>query len=1252
MGGAGRVRYRHLRRTVIAVLATIAFLLIFALAARTVLETEPVRRLARSWLVKTAAGYGAELGIGDLHWSLLPPGLRLSQVNFKGAGIDAEIDALQVDLGRVWLTRRTIEFGRAAAKGVHISVTGLPRTSGDGQGQVRFRVRQFSLEDLEFEGVDLPGKIALDLQDVRSSWSTEDDESRGFAEVEHAQLEIGRMEPVGFSLLARFVFDDNGVDLSNYRLESVGFELQGRGRIGGGRARLEARGPLDIGWLDGFVRTHGLLEGAAEVEAVIDTRAPTLIEADISAPHLAVSGFSLDDVEGRLSLVNGSLRGTLTRADFLGGSVRGSYELAEFGGRYPHTAHLEGEGLSLQRFLNHLKIESAGLASNIDLRADGHWNGSSFPAGNGNADLILHGSTPGVPVSGAVGVALTGEGFLLFDGEELDIGQSKARWQGALTLGTWQPSWSIAVEPAVFPEIGPMVNAWVGSTVLPDDLAGSGQIQVDLSGPFSELTVNTRVEAEPLILDPIRFDRLVAEATISGSTLRIGSARFQVGDGFGEVEGDMNWGAEAGDDQIDLEIRGRHIPLATPASWIDLDQWVDSGTVSFSGVLDGRIASPTGNWRLGIEDPILAGLDLGETSTTIELADGRFSCADLSCDHGLEGNLFWNVHDGEIGGTLSWTQMPLASLGEEVQRLAGETADVSLDFQVPIGDRPTTMLRAESEHARLDIRGEPETVDIDAEILGALEVHAHLDRNDEGWLSGDGTLQVTSANVLLAHLAPDSGVPLSGTAGGSFTVDWKDEPLPRIEGRLESLNLALEKQAIHLLQPAGFSLSSDGFVVPGVQLRVRDDELFVRWEIDPDRQLRGNISGTMDALFLRFLLPEWEPAGRATGIVELLGTVDEPLFEGIAEVHGGSFRLPETRTILSQIEGTVLLSSGDVQLEGMDFRFMGGRGRAGGRVRERDDTIVLALDGTASGVRFEVLPSLDARVSGSWRLNGPIDDLLLSGDITVDRMSLTTKEDVATILLGWLEEAGRGSSGGGLNLALRVEAEETLELRNPFVRLTGSASLEVTGTSNNPGLVGQVEMLDGGEATLLGNRYEIERGSLTFSNPDAIEPYFDLQAATWIQEYQITVQISGTVDHFVTTAVSTPPLSTPDIYSLLGVGSTGRGYGTGAVGLGLASSILSSELTSVLSRRAQLALPVDQVRVDPFAADSTGNPTARLSVIKQITPSWTVILQTTLSGEREQIVVSRWYLSPGLFLEAGQHEDKSFSLDLKLRRPY
>ena len=428
--------------------------------------------------------------------------------------------------------------------------------------------------------------------------------------------------------------------------------------------------------------------------------------------------------------------------------------------------------------------------------------------------------------------------------------------------------------------------------------------------------------------------------------------------------------------------------------------------------------------------------------------------------------------------------------------------------------------------------------------------------------------------------------------------------------------------------------------------------MFVRWAIDSEGALRGNLAGTIDALLLRFLLPDWEPAGRATGVVEFLGTVEDPLFEGIAEIDRGSFRLPGTRTILSQVEGTALLSSSEVGLEEMDFRIMRGRGRCGGRIWQRDESTVLNLAGEVNGVRFEVLPGLEARLSGPWQLIGPVDDLELSGDITLDRMTLKTKDDVATILLDWFGGPARTAAEGGLRLNLHLEAEDTIQLNNPSVRLTGSASLEVSGTSSRPGLVGRVEFQEGGEATLLGNRYEIERGNLSFSNPEAIDPFIDLQASTWVQEFQITVHLTGTLDRFVPTVVSTPPLAAPDIYSLLGVGYRDEGLGSGAMGLGLASSILSQQLTSAFSRRAQLVLPVDQVRVDPFSADSTGNPTARLSVVKQITPYWTVILQSTLSGEREQLVVSRWYLAPGLFIEAAQHEDESLSLDLKLRRAY
>jgi autotransporter translocation and assembly factor TamB len=1246
------VRYRHLRRTVIAVLATVAFVLIFGLLIRAVLDAEPTRRAAIRWIERLAAGYGADVEVGDFHWSVLPPGVHMEDVRIRAPGISADVDVIHADLSRLWLTRRTIVLGTVAARGVRLSLEGLPVSSGSGDRPVKFRIRHLELSDIQFRGVDLPGGLSLDLDGVRSGWTGEGRTAAGYAEIAKATVRVGKMEPIETAVNVRFALNDEGLELSNFRLDGAGFALRGKGRIAAARTTMEASGPLDIGWLDQFIKTHDLLSGSAEVELDLDTGSPELLRASIVSPHIGVSSFPLDDLRGSISLVGKSLHGTLERARFHGGTLRGSYDLAELGGDYPHAVELELAGVPLTGFLGDLRVEPAGLAATFDTSATARWNGKAFGSGHGHAAMQFHAARPGIPVEGPLDIDLTGDGIFRFDATDMSLGGAATRWQGTLTIGTWEPAWSITTEGARFAQVAPMVNSWVHSTALPPELEGTGDLEVNLSGTFSDLTVLVRVDARPLRLPPITFDRLVADVTIAHSLLRIGSARFQIAEGLGEIEGGLTWDPAVGDEQLNLDIRGRRIPLAAVASWIDLQQWVDSGLLSFDGELSGPILLPRGSWAAEIEDLSLGGLELGTAETGIELADARFSCRDLRCERGLAGKLSWDVAAADITGNLRWPEMPLGGMGEPVVRLAGDNADVTLDFDLPIGGELVGELRATSERGHLTVVQSPETVEVTADIEGAANLHANLRRDDDGGLHGRGEFVLLSARELLALLGPDVGVPLAGTGRADFEVDWGEEAWPRVRGTLRELDLSLADQSVRLIETAEFSLSADGFTVPGLQVRARDDDFFVRWAIDGDGQLHGNVSGTMDTLLLRYLLPEWEPAGRATGIVELLGTVDAPLFEGIAEIHKGSFRLPETRTILSQVEGVVLLSSGEVQLEGMSFRIMSGRGRCGGRIRQRDGSLFLSLDGTAEGVRYEVLPDLEARLSGTWHLSGPVTALNLSGDLDLDRMSLTTKDDPAALLIKWFGSTGRSPVEGGINLNLHVESEETINLHNPFVRLTGSASLDITGTSNQPGLVGQVEMLDGGEVTLLGNRYEIERASLTFSNPLAIDPFLDLQASTWAQEYQITVNLSGTFDRFVSTAVSTPPLSAPEIYSLLGVGYRSEAYGTSAVGLGLASSILSTELTSVLSKRAQLVLPIDQVRVDPFSADSTGNPTARLSVIKQLTPSWTVILQTTLSGEREQIVVSRWYLAPGLFLEAGQHEDGSYSLDLKLRRPY
>jgi hypothetical protein len=109
-------------------------------------------------------------------------------------------------------------------------------------------------------------------------------------------------------------------------------------------------------------------------------------------------------------------------------------------------------------------------------------------------------------------------------------------------------------------------------------------------------------------------------------------------------------------------------------------------------------------------------------------------------------------------------------------------------------------------------------------------------------------------------------------------------------------------------------------------------------------------------------------------------------------------------------------------------------------------------------------------------------------------------------------------------------------------------------------------------------------------------------------------------------------------------------FGSGAMGVGLASTILSQQIASELDRRTKLVLP--HVRVDPYADNATSGPAARVTVVQQLASNWTVTLQSNLSAERAEVIVSRWYLAPGIFLEASRELDGSYGVDIKMRRPY
>ena len=383
----------------------------------------------------------------------------------------------------------------------------------------------------------------------------------------------------------------------------------------------------------------------------------------------------------------------------------------------------------------------------------------------------------------------------------------------------------------------------------------------------------------------------------------------------------------------------------------------------------------------------------------------------------------------------------------------------------------------------------------------------------------------------------------------------------------------------------------------------------------------------------------------------MLGTLDRPRFEGIAEIAQGSFRLPGGQTILSGIDGTILLSEDEVIVDGSGFRFMQGRGVASGRVNWRAGIISLDLAGEMNGLRYPVLPGVVARLSGPWRLSGPTDDLHISGDLRVDRASLQRRDDAV------------GADPGVVRRHPGPTRRRRPEPRSPRRgRPDHRASQPVCpprglgvaprdrAPPTQPGLVGKVEFEEGGEVTLQNLRYDLERGTFTFADPDRIDPNIELQLRTWVQNYQVTLRVAGTSDRLVPRSPRARPCrrrrsTRCSPWVTAATPSAAAPWG----------SVSHRPFCRSRSPPNSTAGPSSFCPTSgstPIADSPTSGPAARVTVVQQIAKNWTVTLQSNLSAERAEVIVSRWYLAPGIFLEATRELDGSYGVDIKMRRPY
>lgn len=1189
--------------------------------------------------------------VADVGVTVYPPRLVLRDVRLGDLAAPwLYVRLAEVGFGRVSVAERQLVINHLRLNGVRLRLAEPSELGprGGGDGWVRLVVRQLELTDAIVDALALGNGVALAARGVEVRWSgsrrtpLEAVVLRG----DSVSLSAPGVEPVEAVLRARGRMTGQGFEVARLVASGRWGRVTAHGQLASGALRADGEAEVQLDELDRLLHMEAGLAGTVMAAGSATVSAGDfVVDARLASPRVEVVGFVVEGVEAEAHVTPQGIEGSLTRGVFAGGAVEGSYLLDGLQPPWRHRVAARGSGVELAAFLSTIEVDSAGLAASCAMTANVAWDGERIGEGYGTVVVDLQPRSGEVPAGGRVMLRLAGDGTLHVSTAGATVAGAGVQWEGGLTLGSWLPNWSVRGDHVPLEAMARLLRGWVGGDVLPNGLRGEAVFDVRLRGPFDNPTVVGGVAVAPVTFGPVTTDGLAGSFRLARGELEVDEATVAVGDGTVTVSGVVRYGSDNG---LAFTFAGRDVPVNRVAAWGGVRAPL-AGHVAVRGSVGGTLDSPQVDASLRLRDVGVAGLRLGEGSATVALREAVVIVDDFAVG-ALRASTRVDLRDRRVRLDATLASLGLDALSPPLARLVGGALDCELHGEFPF-DQPVGRLEVRSRGGAAGfIALSPRGVVVEVAREQVWGLAANLSRARQGY-AGEFSFQVTSLQHLLEDLSAEE-LPVRGSVEGSGRIVLAPRRPPRLEGTITRFDLAVEGESASLSKPAAFTVEGGEIDVPGVLFDGGSAHLFVRGGRRENGLLHGNVSGELPAQLLAVLWPESRPSGRVELLGAILGSDREPSFEGVARVFDGSLRLPGLSSPLTRIDGVIEFVPEALRLHDVLFAYSGGQGTARGRVA-LEPAVELDLGLDFSNVRFALTADLAPQLRGQLRLVGSADDLLATGEVEVQPTVYRRDLDLRRLILEQLLSPVRAvpTGAGAVRLGIDVHLPGTLEVETALARLTLRGELRVVGSSAQPGVVGRIEMLPGGELTLGVNRYELEKGVVSFSNPERIDPFLDVLARTVVESIEVNVTLQGTLDHLASSFSSNPPLTEMDILSLLALGAPSGVGGETSAGV-VATSLLSDQIAGTVAKRARTLLDVDQLRLDPYLSSESNAPAARVIVVKRLSQDWTVTYSTNLASNRGDLVKSRWRVSPGVFFEVNRESDGSYWAELKWQRRY
>ena len=800
------------------------------------------------------------------------------------------------------------------------------------------------------------------------------------------------------------------------------------------------------------------------------------------------------------------------------------------------------------------------------------------------------------------------------------------------------------------------------------DVSGACRFEGTIQGRWPGLAIAGTVEGQAMRLSTIHAETLTAEVRVDPDSMRLDRLTARAGEGRLSASGAFDFGP------------GEYPDLEFDAEW---DAWDIREIIDFlewdleaEGLVSGRSRTvrrderTTGGGAVAGSGGTFLEQPFDELSIAWDLDGETVRLAPMTAafrgGH-AEGELAIDLVDGTMEGSLTGRDYPLAP-GLDLEWISLRSdfrADIGGDILAPelvfegtvpalaLVDAPLgpASIRASVVGERFEASGALDAGTASFHMAGTLEAEAA------------GTLALRELDVapVLVDQADEREVSIVVSGTGDFRIDDPLDEWMAGAAVLESLRIAAPDFVAESGGPTRIVMEDGAVRVEGFRLRHAEGELEAGGSIELDEErldltLRGQSSLRVAEPFVPGLTAD----GGLSLEIAVAGPTSEPEVFGTGTIRDGSFRMEGFPHGLSEVNGSVNFDQRSLRIDEVKGRVASGEVVVSGSV---------LMDGAelgASDLRVQVADArlrypadFSATVDADLRLVGDQGGRLLSGEVRIDGALWSREYELSTDVLSASETiiVSEGAEAGGLLdellMDVRVETVSPFAVRNSIVNLDADAAIGLQGTAASPAVVGRAELVEG-DLYVGAHRFEIVSGRAEFIDPTSIEPVFDVAAEANIRNYRVRLAASGTMEEIEANLTSEPPLRQTDILQLLsGVPEQNllMARTDDPVAAVSATNLLSQQFSGIIGQRAGRVFGIDRVTVDPFLIGRFSNPTARVTLSKQLTPELNVRYSSSLADADEAIVVVEYARGRVTWI-LSRDEYGSLGVDFRFRRTY